>query len=306
MLVGRPGDDRERVDPFLDKVGERRVDGALAGEAGHAGESGRFDLDGEVALAAFAAIAAMAAMFLAVVAHDEPCRSEGGRQPLVDFGGDRAGDLIVHRAYIARLERSAERVLASAGERRMRFHGRIETGRACDHPGCEEAGEFRAPPAGGRRPGKDGPGEWRWLCLDHVRAFNSGYNYFSGMSEEEIAAAHNPYGGWDRETRAFAANGSPPPRWADFADPLDAIGARFQRAGDRERRDGRMLSDGDRRNLNVLGLPLDADRRALRTRYAELVRKFHPDRNGGDRSHEKALQAVIEAYQALKGRPAFA
>jgi curved DNA-binding protein CbpA len=51
---------------------------------------------------------------------------------------------------------------------------------------------------------------------------------------------------------------------------------------------------------------VNADRRMLRTRYAELVRKFHPDRNGGDRSHEKALQAVIEAYQSLKARPAFA
>jgi hypothetical protein len=189
----------------------------------------------------------------------------------------------------------------------MRFHGRVETGRSCDHPGCEAMGEFRAPPAHARRSGFDGPGEWRWFCLDHVRAFNSGYNYFSGMSEDEIQAAHNPYGGWNRDTRAFSQNGSPPPKWADFADPLDAIGARFQRASRPEQRaDGRELSERDRKHLKVLGLSLDADRKALRTRYTELVRRFHPDRNGGDRSHEKALQAVIEAYQALKGRPAFA
>ena len=87
----------------------------------------------------------------------------------------------------------------------------MDTGRACAHPGCEERGEFRAPPAGGRRSGFDGPGDWRWLCLDHVRAFNSGYNFFSGMNEDEIQSAHNPYGGWDRETRAFSTNGAPPP-----------------------------------------------------------------------------------------------
>ena len=182
----------------------------------------------------------------------------------------------------------------------------METGRLCDHPGCDGAGEFRAPAAAGAGSGFDGPGDWRWLCLDHVRAFNSGYNYFQGMSQDEIQAAHNPYGGWDRETRAFSANGSPPPRWAVFADPLDAIGARFRQARAERRADGRELSDGDRRYLRVLGLQVDADRRALRTRYAELVRQFHPDRNGGDRSHEKALQAVIEAYQSLKARPAFA
>ena len=191
--------------------------------------------------------------------------------------------------------------LASAGKR---FHGRVE-GRAqhCAEPGCAAPGEFRAP--GALRPGFDGPGDWRWFCLDHVRAFNSGYNYFDGMTADEISAAQNPYGGWDRETRAFAANGSPAPRWADFADPLDAIGARFQPQR-RARKDGRELSEADRGRLAILGLDLDADRRALRLRYAELVRLYHPDRNGGDRSHEKALQAVIEAYTALKGRPIFA
>lgn len=196
-------------------------------------------------------------------------------------------------------------MLASAGKRQARFHGRVEgKAQACSHPGCDEAGEFRAP--GSRRPSFDGPGEWRWLCLDHVREFNSDYNYFTGMSSEEIAEAQGPYGGWERETRAFAVNGSPGPRWADFVDPLDAIGARFRPSRPQERKDGRELSDTDRRHLRVLDLDLNSDRRALRTRYAELLRRYHPDHNGGDRSHEKALQAVIQAYTALKSRPAFA
>lgn len=198
--------------------------------------------------------------------------------------------------------------MASSSGRQARFHGRVERGEAvCAHPGCEAAGEFRAP--GERRPSFDGPGEWRWLCLDHVREFNAGYNYFSGMSTEEIQAAQNPYGGWDRESRAFAAGGSDsPPRWSDFTDPLDAIGARFRRPGPAEapRRDGRELSGEDRRNLDTLGLGADSDRRTLRRRYAELLRRYHPDHNGGDRSHERTLQSVIEAYTSLKSRPAFA
>jgi hypothetical protein len=196
--------------------------------------------------------------------------------------------------------------LASAGKRQARFHGRVEAeGRDCAHPGCDAAGEFRAP--GSRRHGFDGPGEWRLLCLDHVREFNADYNFFDGMTPDEIAEAQGPYGGWERETRAFAASGgSPPPRWADFVDPLDAIGARFRPRRPEARSDGRELSAGDRKALRVLGLGIDTDRRALRQRYLDLVRRYHPDRNGGDRSHEKALQAVIEAYTALKGRPAFA
>ena len=126
------------------------------------------------------------------------------------------------------------------------------------------------------------------------------------MSADEISAAQNPYGGWERETRAFGtAGGSPPPRWADFVDPLDAIGARFaRRAAGGSARTARALSDGDRKHLRRARPRPRRRPPGAAQRYAELVRRYHPDRNGGDRSHEKALQAVIEAYTALKGRPA--
>ncbi len=194
-----------------------------------------------------------------------------------------------------------------------RFHGRVESGRPCAVEGCAEAGEFRAPPLEGGSPvGQEGP-RWRWLCLDHVRAFNQGYNFFTGMTPDEIEAAQRPYAGWERETRAFSTNAaSPPPRWADFSDPLDAIGAKFRARMDRAareqklREDGRFLSIEDRKALDVMGLAVDADRKALRQRYTELVRRYHPDHNGGDRSHERALQGVIEAYGHLRKAAAFA
>ncbi|MBX9860517.1 MAG: J domain-containing protein [Sphingomonas sp.] len=173
-------------------------------------------------------------------------------------------------------------------------------------PGCDAPGEFRAPPEAGAR--SDAPPAYRWLCLDHVREFNARYNFFAGMTPDEINAAQRPYAGWERETRAFATAGADrPPPWADFTDPLDAIGARFRermREG-AARKDGKPLSDGDRRALRVLGLGTDADRRALRTRYSELVRQYHPDRNGGDRGFEGKLQDVIAAYQLLRKSAAF-
>ena len=191
-----------------------------------------------------------------------------------------------------------------------RFHGRVENnGRVCDQPGCAAPGEFRAPPAEGPARG-DRPPPFRWFCLDHVRAFNSGYNFFTGMTPDEIHEAQRPTAGWERETRAFSAAGGAdrPPRWADFADPLDAIGARFaaRMAQAAERKDGKPLSGKDRDSMKVLGLDVDADRGALRQRYSELVRRYHPDRNGGDRSHETQLANVIAAYQHLRKAPAFA
>jgi hypothetical protein len=183
-------------------------------------------------------------------------------------------------------------------------------GRRCEHFGCDAPGEFRAPASEGPRPRGDGPGRYRWLCLDHVREFNAGYNFFTGMTPDEIHDAQRPLAGWERETRAFTATGGAdrPPRWADFSDPIDAIGARFRErmATEKARADGKPLMPEERAALRVLGLTVDADRSALRARYSELVRKFHPDRNGGDRRHEAALQKVVEAYQTLRKASAFA
>jgi DnaJ domain len=188
-----------------------------------------------------------------------------------------------------------------------RFHGRMRgSRRVCAHPQCPQPGEFRAPNPYGRASSPNGPGDYQWLCLDHVREFNAGYDWFAGMTAEEIVAAQSPTNVWPSETRAFRAGGNvdSPPRWADFNDPLEAISGRFRgRVADAKPAitpNGQLLSGEDRRALTTLGLGADADRRAVRSAYSRLVRKFHPDKNGGDRAHEKALQDVIAAYTHLK------
>ena len=108
-----------------------------------------------------------------------------------------------------------------------------------------------------------------------------------------------------RPTRLFSAPGADPgPAWADFKDPLDAIAARF-RPGQSRMRTARFTAD-ERHALGVLGLKDDADLHTVRKRYSELVRRYHPDRNGGDRSHEKKLGQVIAAWQSLRKASAFA
>jgi len=180
--------------------------------------------------------------------------------------------------------------------RHPKMHGKVDgaTGR-CAVRGCRAPGEYRAPvqPAN-----FDGPGVYRLLCLDHVREHNAKYNFFDGMSPDEIAEAQTPYAGWERITRAFASAGADPaPSWTDFSDPLDAISARFRRTN---REGSSRFTKAERRALSVLGLGEDATLKSVRSQYSKLVRRYHPDRNGGDRSHERRLGEVIEAYQALR------
>lgn len=191
-----------------------------------------------------------------------------------------------------------------------RFHGRYETEeRTCEAPGCCEAGEFRAP--GYRPSGFDGPGEWRWFCLDHVREFNAGYDWFEGMTSEEILSAQSPASGWRTESPSFdhrarsGAGVDGMPRWTDFDDPLEAISARAGGIRNRAQREAKMAMSGkfskdEAEALETMGLGSNTDKQRLRRRYSELVRRYHPDRNGGDRRYETRLRNVVDAYQLLR------
>lgn len=191
--------------------------------------------------------------------------------------------------------------MTSSG-RHDRFHGRVRGKRqGCAQADCPELGEFRAPNPYGRGATPNGPGDYQWLCLDHVREFNARYNFFSGMSREEIDDMQSPAAGWASETRAFSQSGvDSPPKWADFHDPLEAISARFKAGMPKTSANGHIFSADEISAFKALVLDTSADKKQVRASYLELVRKYHPDRNGGDRSFEKKLQKVIDAYQLLQ------
>jgi hypothetical protein len=191
--------------------------------------------------------------------------------------------------------------------RRPRFHGRVERPEPtpCARAGCANPAEFRAPRSN-RVAGE--VGGWQWLCLDHVREFNAGYNFFDGMSPEAISAAQSPLAGWER-----AAHDPPRGRMAPngantrFNDPLGMardFGGADAFAG-RRAKSGHVLSDADMKALKSLDLGVDASPADIRRAYKTLVRRTHPDANGGDRRHEAKLQAVVQAYTHLKSAPAF-
>ncbi len=175
--------------------------------------------------------------------------------------------------------------------------------RRCDHSGCAKAGEFRAPMGRGKE------GKFFQFCLEHVKAYNATYNYFAGMNDEALAAyakqeeiGHRPT--WKLGVNSKAARMAQRGRVAggeagpEVQDGFNIFGARGQQAARPEPRVGVVA----RKALETLGLDENADRVAIKARYKELVKRFHPDANGGDRSREGTLQEILKAYQTLKGQ----
>lgn len=174
----------------------------------------------------------------------------------------------------------------------------------CDHPGCGESGLYRAPK------GRAHDGQYWHFCLAHVREYNQSYNYFSGMTDDAVAAyqkdaviGHRPTWsmGVNAAGRRAGAEASPLRDW-DYADPfgvLHAAGTGHQRRAAEPQKPKRPAPV--QRALDTLGLDENADAAAIRAQYKVLVKRFHPDAHGGDRSFEDRLVDIIRAHDTLRG-----
>ena len=168
----------------------------------------------------------------------------------------------------------------------------------CDWPGCRNAGAARAPKS------REHLGDHYWFCQPHAAEYNKGWDYFSGMSEGEIAARQNEErqsGG--RPTWAFRAASGNREQAAKMSKGgfQDAFGF-FGAPGEAKTplTDDRRIGKIERKALADLDLEAGVEKDVIRARYTELLKRLHPDVNGGDRSMEAKLARVIKAYKALK------
>jgi len=119
------------------------------------------------------------------------------------------------------------------------------------------------------------------------------------MSPDAISEAQSPMAGWAHVVHDV--NGY------KFNDPLNALHGKFGQdafAG-RRTKAGVVLAEADVRALKTLGLDATASFETVKRAYKRQVRQYHPDTNGGDRSYERRLQDVVQAYTHLRSAPAF-
>lgn len=169
--------------------------------------------------------------------------------------------------------------------------------RACDTPGCPGEGMFRAPKS------RDRLTDYYWFCLEHVRDYNANWDYYRGMSPSEIERHVRADVTWQRPTWPLGSNEKRKPRPDDIEieDPFEIFG---EGAGPRPTQESRMrdLPPEEREALAILDLPPEVTLDELKARYKVLVKRHHPDANGGDKQAEERVKAINRAYSTLKKR----
>ncbi|WP_432449844.1 DnaJ domain-containing protein [Aliiroseovarius marinus] len=179
--------------------------------------------------------------------------------------------------------------------------GAFETSkRVCEHPGCQEAGQYRAP----RSP--DHLDEFKWFCKDHVREYNLKWNFFDGSTEEEMNEQLDKDRVWERETKPMGTKDEQR-AWARLGvdDPHQVLGENATRNPGKSITGTRKLPPTERRAIDILEAKDHWTKAEIRKSYKKLIKVLHPDMNGGDRSQEEQLQEVRWAWDQIKESRSF-
>ena len=171
----------------------------------------------------------------------------------------------------------------------------------CQWKDCNKPGTHKAPL------GRDREGQYIHLCIEHVREYNKSYNYFSGLGDDAIAKFQKDALTGHRPTWTMGVNKDGARSPFTDGDPRGEIADRIiartmrrkgQLGGNNPQ--ARKLKALEKKAFDDLSMPHSSTSDELKARYKALVKRHHPDSNGGDRSTEKRLQEIIQSYKILK------
>ncbi len=172
--------------------------------------------------------------------------------------------------------------------------------RKCEFAGCAGFGDHPAPKTKHNVGGNNSTDKYYYFCLNHVREYNKNWDYFKGMSENEIyswqkqaSLGHRPT--WKHQIDPNAAE-------AVISHRLDAMfsneGFSTETVGVNDFSD-MLLSDRDRKALELFELKHPATKDVIKKQYKKLVKSYHPDVNRGSKQAEEHFKKITEAYEYL-------
>lgn len=155
----------------------------------------------------------------------------------------------------------------------------------CDFPGCDKAGEYRAPKDRSLK-------EYYWFCLEHVQAYNAGWNYYDEEDEEDTKA--------EKEHKMHFKGYRSKVNYQFGYKIKDDFGFFGDYAGNFESRNDIFYTEQEKDFLKIMELSgCEISIPLLKKQYKKLVKKYHPDLNHDDKNAEEKFKQLTNAYQAL-------
>ncbi|MDR3448208.1 MAG: J domain-containing protein [Alphaproteobacteria bacterium] len=164
--------------------------------------------------------------------------------------------------------------------------------RLCDHPDCGQAGDFRAPKS------RDQLNAYYFFCLDHVREYNKAWDFFAGLSPEEVETYTRDATVWERPSWPLGQWGVHERALRDKA--MHTIFGDAPRASPEQNDTSMPMPVAEREALMVMELQAPVDFTTIKNQYRALVKKHHPDLHGGAREAEEKFKNINQAFTTLR------
>ena len=170
--------------------------------------------------------------------------------------------------------------------------------RTCAWDGCNAEGIYRAPI-------DRNLSEYQYFCLEHVRLYNASWNFHAGLTSDEIEVEIRSAATWDRPTWKMGSAGPHPLHiHENVKDPFGmGQGTAFDgsaRAKTYRARPRGGKTSAENAALRIFDLTAPLSLESLRGRYKILVKRHHPDANGGSQDAEQRMKIINEAYRTLR------
>lgn len=157
----------------------------------------------------------------------------------------------------------------------------------CEHAGCTRAGTCRAPKDRNLK-------EYWYFCPEHAAEYNKNWNYYAGMTEDEIEA--------DWETQIFGAplkdktNNVADQDYIKFLNDFLTGRNTFDRMPPRRTLPGPVMNA-----LKIFELPMTATWNDVSKKYHSLAKQHHPDTAHDKKNATIKFTQISNAYAVLKG-----
>tara|TARA_Y100000591_G_scaffold146793_1_gene126063 strand:- start:625 stop:1221 length:597 start_codon:yes stop_codon:yes gene_type:complete len=168
--------------------------------------------------------------------------------------------------------------------------------RKCDKENCQEKGEFRAPKS------RILLNQYYFFCLDHVKEYNKSWDFYRGLSVNQIETSMREDIIWNRPS--WPLKGNPykvineiNELYEDDPNLLNldrSYGEYFKNKIIDEK-----LTSEENLALSTLELKLPLTLENIKKNYKKLVKIFHPDVNGNNKKAEDKFKEINSAYKIL-------
>ena len=162
----------------------------------------------------------------------------------------------------------------------------------CDWKNCSRTGDYKAPIE------KDNSKMYRWLCLDHIKEFNKSWDYFQGMSDDQVLNFIKSDMTWHKPTQSFASSDN----FFNILwnNTLNDENIFFQKNSFKKNSKIKNFNNKDIQAFKIMELEIGIKWAKIQNKFKKLVKKYHPDMNAGNKKFEEKLKIITLAYTQLK------